>query len=127
MTNPPTSSSASLPEDSAVPEPTHVVTGPLAIVPTANGQQIYVYEGGYLPVDTPDDAIEHLVSAGLVTHVDDLGERSGGDVEVAATERPLPGESKARWVDYVVSRGMDRSAAESMTKGELIDAYPSAE
>lgn len=105
-------------------EPTHVVTGPLAIVPTANGQQVYVYEGGYLPVDTPDDAIEHLVSAGLVTHVDDLGERSGGDVEVAATERPLPGESKARWVDYVVSRGMDRSAAESMTKGELIDAYP---
>lgn len=153
MTNPPTDTSASLPEDSATPEPTHVVTGPLAIVSTSNDQRVYVYEGGVIPPDTPDDEVDRLVDSGLVTAIADLperpeppregqeliksiierqpdragglvNERSGGDVERAAL--PSRSASKGAWIDYATSRGMDRETAESMTRDELADYYATA-
>ena len=40
--------------------------------------------------------------------------------------RPAQVATKAAWVDYAVSRGMDRAAAEAMTKQELIDAFAAA-
>lgn len=139
------------------PEPTHVVTGPMVIVPTPNGQQVYIYEGGVLPADLPDDEVDRLVESGLVIPITDLAERpepplegqeliksiidkqpdragatserSGGDVERAdlsagTTERttqPSPAAPKADWVSYAVSQGYERSVAESLTKGELVD------
>jgi hypothetical protein len=126
-------------------EPTHIVTAPLAIIQTGPTTQQYCYQGAPVPAGTTEEQIEHLISAGLICHVDDLdelgrpivrravdehgdlvpNERSGGDVErTAPLLRPLPGESKARWIDYAVDRGMDRSVAESLTKGELVDRYP---
>lgn len=134
----------------AVPEPTHQVIGPMAIVSTADGQQLYVYEGGVLPADTPGEVVERLVDTGLVAPIDadipvedslseqervkeiiarqpDRMEQSGGDVEVAPAVQPLPivqpspAAPKADWVDYAVSQGYERSVAESLTKGELVD------
>ena len=62
---------------------------------------------------------------------------SGGDVEASPTteqvrdalgepalERPALVASKEVWVDYAVSRGMSRARAESLSKREIMDAYP---
>jgi hypothetical protein len=43
-------------------------------------------------------------------------------VAVSDEERPARQASKGAWVDYAVSRGMDRDEAESMTRDQLITA-----
>jgi len=42
-----------------------------------------------------------------------------------AIERPKVGDLKADWIEYAVSKGMDRELAEddSTTKQDLIDSY----
>lgn len=42
--------------------------------------------------------------------------------DVTATLPPLNG-SKAAWVDYAVSQGMDADDAEAATRGDLIDLF----
>ena len=53
--------------------------------------------------------------------------RSGPPYQDAAsgdtTEAPATSAPKAEWIDYAVSQGMDRDAAESQTKAELVDQF----
>jgi hypothetical protein len=128
------------------------VTGALAVV-TIAGQRRYLYEGAVLPEDIEQEEIDRLVDARLVSEVDDSGNVvREGDEPGDSTDQPEPspalanpadvlsqpaevtGEpvperpslvaSKEVWVDYAVTRGMSRARAESMSKRELIDAYP---
>jgi hypothetical protein len=48
---------------------------------------------------------------------------SDGDGEAA--KAPARNESKAVWVDWAVSQGADRGAAEAMTKEELVTEFGS--
>lgn len=38
-------------------------------------------------------------------------------------ERPVKSAGKAAWVDFAVAQGMDREAAEAMTKDELVEQF----
>jgi hypothetical protein len=40
-------------------------------------------------------------------------------------ERPANSATKPEWVEYAVSRGMDRTSAERLSKDALINRYPS--
>ena len=87
-----------------------------------------------------DDTIEvtgseeqRLLEAGALAPLGDTAhpaEHEAGGHPVApephgATPRPPKAGSHAAWVDYAVSRGVDRELAESMTKAELIAEYAS--
>lgn len=47
----------------------------------------------------------------------------GVEVEKPAVEKPNRSANKGVWIDFVVSRGVDREEAESFTKDELIERY----
>lgn len=103
------------------------VTGPLALVTDQTGKVRYIYNGSPVPEDIDDEQLDRLIGRGLVSKVDeherpvsDQAERAGSE----PVERPAQVASKGLWVDYAVSRGAGRAAAEAMTKQELIDAYP---
>lgn len=76
-----------------------------------------------------------LLAAGALAPLDATEHQAGGDSEAGghpvapephgATPRPPKAGSHAAWVDYAVSRGVDRELAESMTKAELIAEYAS--
>lgn len=53
-------------------------------------------------------------------HAKALGAR---EVSVPDPNRPTRNASKAAWVDYAESQGMDRELADSHTRAELIDLY----
>ena len=46
-----------------------------------------------------------------------------GDLPPDAPALPKRAENRATWTEFAVSQGMDREAANSMTKAELIDAF----
>lgn len=76
-----------------------------------------------------------LLAAGALAPLGDTEHQADGEHEVGgnpvtpephgATPRPPKAGSHAAWVDYAVSRGVDRELAESMTKAELIAEYAS--
>ena len=63
--------------------------------------------GGEGPEGQPDTATERLSGSGP--------ERT--------SERPADSANKPAWVEFAVSQGAERDAAEPMTKQELIDEY----
>lgn len=106
------------------------VTGPLAIVKGKDGKIRYCYTGSPIPSDIDDEQVQRLVVDGLVSEVGDDGnvvDPSKQSTEIpsgAPVARPSQVAPKSAWVDYAVSRGMDRRKAESLDKRELIDAFP---
>ncbi|MGH3693241.1 MAG: hypothetical protein ACRDRX_04445 [Pseudonocardiaceae bacterium] len=107
------------------------VTGPAAVVTDQAGKVHYYYTGALLPADLSVDQVRRLTARGLISKVADptptdadlhavldASGSSGGEVE-----RPAQVASKAVWVDYAVSRGLDRAVVEAMrSKQEIIDA-----
>lgn len=103
------------------------VTGPLAIVKGKDGKIRYCYTGSPIPGDIDDEQVQRLVVDGLVSEVGDDGnvvDPSEQSTEAPSVARPSQVAPKSAWVDYAVSRGMDRRKAESLDKRELIDAFP---
>lgn len=49
------------------------------------------------------------------------GPESGDGAEQPGPARPSQADSKAAWVDYATTQGLDREQAESMTKADLIE------
>ena len=47
----------------------------------------------------------------------------GGDADPGELQRPKLAAVKDLWVEYAVSRGMDRARAEDMTKAELVTMF----
>ena len=67
------------------------------------------FNGGVLDVDDPAVARE-------------LAARPYIDSDEPVSDAPKATASKAAWVDYAVSQGVDREDAEASTKAELIEA-----
>lgn len=107
----------------------YVVTGPLAVVKDPAGKVRYFYTGAAIPGDISADQLERLTARGLISKVaaptpidEDL--RAALDAGSTEVQRPAQVAAKPLWVDYAVSRGLDRGTAEAMSKAELIDAFP---
>lgn len=45
------------------------------------------------------------------------------DDEADDDKPPARNEAKAVWVDFAVKQGMDRAAAEALTKDQLVEAF----
>lgn len=80
--------------------------------------------------DGPTTVNERLSTGGPGPEgqADTVTERlSGSPVETVSApelrDAPARNASKAEWVEYAVSRGADRDAAESATKPELVEQY----
>lgn len=63
-----------------------------------------------LVVDVADEAVAAHLAQGWVQVVD-------------VNTKPTQSDTKAAWVDYAVSAGLERADAESATKQDLIDLY----
>lgn len=106
----------------------YVVVAPLVLATDQQGQVHYHYEGAVIPW-LDDDAAEHLVDSGLVEEIEDVArvvvDESGpadpaGDDSGDEVKRPAKTAPKPAWVDFVVSKGVDRAEAEKLEKAELI-------
>lgn len=112
------------------------VTGPCALVNTDGGQAVMVMNGGPLPSNATQDAIDHLLSVGLITK----GDVEGGLPPVRSGANPVPvvdpaddpdgpggipakSASKQDWIDYAVSQGATADEANAATKDQLIEQY----
>jgi hypothetical protein len=99
------------------------VVGAVALVKSGDGKVRYYYNGASIPEDIVDkDDIQRLVALGLVEQVDSPGEPVASGK--AALARPAQVAPKSEWEDYAVFRGMSRAKAQSLSKRELIDAFP---
>jgi hypothetical protein len=104
------------------------VVGPLAIVKGEDGKIRYLYTGASVPRDLDKAQCDRLLADGLIGEVD----ASGGDVEIDKSEesaeskvdRPAQVAPREDWEAYVVSRGTPLAKAKSMSKPQLINAYP---
>ena len=67
-------------------------------------------------------AVEAVESEEVEESTEPEAEPDEGDAEEEAT-RPPHSALKAEWVDWAVSQGRDRSEAEAMTKGALIEEF----
>jgi len=65
------------------------------------------YEDGYTPPSDPEPEDDQEETA------------PGPPPEAAPPSRPMVRASRAAWVDYAVDQGLDREAAEALTKAEL--------
>ena len=84
--------------------------------------------------DLFDDDVERLLKAGAIREVtdDEPAETEPEAVEVPAehpardesrpVEQPKRTAPKHDWVEYAVTKGLDRGEAEAMTKDDLMDA-----
>jgi hypothetical protein len=70
------------------------------------------------PQPPVDPAVAGLTEGGEVAGEAETASASAAD----GSGRPGRQSSKGAWVDYAVSRGMDRDEAESMTRDQLITA-----
>jgi hypothetical protein len=112
------------------------VTGAAAVVTDRAGKVRYYYTGAAIPGDVSAEQLKRLTERGLISKVADptpgmadrkdaLANGEASETGAGSVERPSQVATKALWVDYAVSRGVDREVAEGMTKQELID-YPFA-
>ncbi|GAB3211339.1 hypothetical protein [Nocardia tengchongensis] len=121
----------------------HRVTAPLVITHNQEGAAEHRYQGQVIPW-MPDAQRRHLLSLGMVEEIpdatppgvvgpDDAVEDDEQEDEQPASgssapavqstpgARPLQTANKEIWVDYAVTvLGLDRAAAEAMTKNDLI-------
>ncbi|AEL98170.1 head-tail connector protein [Mycobacterium phage BigNuz] len=81
----------------------------------------------------PADQAKHLLELGMVeklgaaaepaTDDDDLAEADDEPQPRAEGGAPLRAAPKADWVEYAVSKGVDRDEAEALNKSELVELY----
>jgi hypothetical protein len=113
---------------------TYEVTGAAAVVTDRAGKVRYYYTGAAVPGDVSAEQLKRLTERGLIRKVADptpsdaelkevLAKGEVSETGAGFVERPSQVATRALWVDYAVSRGLDRSAVEAMkTKQEIIDA-----
>lgn len=125
---------------------TYLVTGALAVLRDDLGKLRYCYQGAVVPESIPATDLNRFVELGLIKKLDEPRTTpQGGDPELRDTgkepkepattppagsvtaQRPLQVAAKSAWVDYAVACGMDRVAAEAMSKADLISALPPLE
>lgn len=104
------------------------VTAPVIVVPGADDKLHYHYSGAI--VDLNADDYERLIADGMVkayeaettaAPADADGDGDGGNGGSGdSPERPKQTAPKDAWVDYAVTRGIDKAEAEALTKPELI-------
>lgn len=87
---------------------------------TQGGQAVHHTQAG--AVVAPDDELvaAALVAAGKLEAVEE-GADTAPTPNPDAAPQPQASDAKAAWVDYAVTKGLDRVEAEHMTKQELID------
>lgn len=76
--------------------------------------------------DGPGSVNERLSTGGKGPEgqPDTVTERLSGDQPAEETvEAPAQSANKAAWVDYAVTQGAERDAAEALTKTELVETY----
>ena len=95
----------------------HVVTAPLVIVSDAEGKQTYLYTGALVPDFVDAERLEQLVADGVVA--DATPAAAADDTDKA----PGKSASKATWVEYAVSQGMDATEAEALTRDDLAEKF----
>lgn len=100
----------------------YVVTGPMVIAKCADGRLIYVYRDGELPADVPAEEADRLVATGLVENVG--GREPAGDAD--EPKRPASTATKAVWVEYAVTQGMDAAEADKLTRDQLAARFAKA-
>lgn len=104
------------------------VIGPLALVKDANGKVHYYYQDAVIPQEIDDDQRDRLLDSGLVAEVDDDGKIIKRESKRAAEDKPVERPTRvaphSAWVDFAVSKGLDRKTAEGMSKADLIEKYP---
>jgi len=117
---------------------------PLSLVRTVDSGMEYVYAGKPVPRSADPADVRRLLDEGFLVEVasveaaaeveveqpDDPGlvnaeQPDTGDGDEAAP-RPPRAAAKEVWVDYAVAQGVDRAAAEALTKQELVDRFPPA-
>ncbi|WP_063039717.1 hypothetical protein [Nocardia pseudovaccinii] len=115
------------------------VIAPLVIAHDQVGQAHHKYAGEVIPWLSQEQT-EHLLDMGMVEELAApaaapapapapapvaTGDPGGTQqappeaVTTGAASRPLQAAPKEVWVEYAVSRGVDRAAAEAMTKADL--------
>jgi hypothetical protein len=131
----------------------YVVIAPLACVTDKAGKLHYLYHGSPVVVDMEEETRDRYVSRGLIAKVvegdpseptevradqlnpnDFLGVSTATTTEAPAedevtpapeqVERPAAVAPKDVWEDYAVKRGMSRERAASLSKRQIMDAYP---
>lgn len=103
------------------------VTAPLVLAKDQSGLIHHVYQGAVIPW-LSDEQEKHFLDSGLVEKV---GAKEGPVLAELVTDepvaedgdKPLRTASKAAWVDYAVTKGVDREEAEAASKQDLIDLY----
>ena len=95
----------------------HVVTAPLVIVSDAEGKQTYLYTGALVPDFVTAERLEQLAADGVIADTAPAAEPD--DTEKA----PGKSASKATWVEYAVSQGMDATEAEALTRDDLAEKF----
>ncbi|ASR84940.1 hypothetical protein SEA_KSQUARED_7 [Mycobacterium phage Ksquared] len=111
------------------------VVAPLVCARDQGGRTHHRYYGEVIEW-LPADQAKHLLELGMVEKLgaaaapepeddaDDLDDEA--DVEPqprAEGGAPLRAAPKVEWVDYAVSKGVDRDEAEALNKAELIELY----
>lgn len=82
-----------------------------------------VLRKGARPVDPTPAAATPAEPAGEPSG-DPSGEPTGEPTgEPSVVEKPKKSEAKAAWVDFAVAKGMEREAAEAMSKADLVDQF----
>jgi hypothetical protein len=104
----------------------YLVTAPCVNVPDETGSVHHLYRGEFIRW-IPAAARAHLLDLGMVEEVPDPP-TPGVAADVAAPrpagDRPAATAPKDKWLDFVVSAGVDRAEAEKLTKDQLIELVP---
>jgi hypothetical protein len=115
-----------------MPQQRYVVTAPYVTLKTATVDGIKIvgfYQYAPVPEDVDPEVIKRHLAAGSISKVGDEPDPEPGAAQqadqdaVPPVEMPLASSPKGDWVEYAVSQGMARSSADSLTKGQLQDAY----
>lgn len=103
---------------------------PLTLVKRTNGTMEYVYYGQNAPADAAPGELDRLIADGYLARAVEIVavpvvvEQPPPDSPVQApAARPVQVAPKGAWVDYAVSQGAEREAAEALTKEKLIEQY----
>lgn len=91
-----------------------------AKVDTIDGVQVrYFYAPAVLPDGVAQESIDHLLDVGLIAVFGESSVAEPDDTEKA----PGKSASKATWVEYAVSQGMDATEAEALTRDDLAEKF----
>lgn len=83
--------------------------------------QIDIPRGASLPDDVPAEQVETLLAQGRIEAMAKV-QPDVYESPSATSDRPAARASKADWVEYAVSVGLEREEADALTKAELIDS-----